>query len=109
MSRYVSINEKVVDMSLDTSDLDRKIHVDSKTMSVRDATAEEFDIFVYETLYRMYNRRKHALNRYEQSFWQDDYCEFSHRLLALNRLRLLNQEHAGAPLFRPEVPLFVEE
>lgn len=109
MSRYVSLDEKAVEAPLDVSDLDRKIEVDGETVTVRDATAEQFDIFVYSVLYQMYDRKKRALMRYELSFWEHDYAELPYRLIALNKLHKLSQERTGAPYFKALVPLFVEE
>lgn len=94
---------------ININDLDRKIQVDGKQITVRAATAEQFDIFVYSILYQMYPRKGHAHNRYELSFWQHDYSKTTCRLSALGNLRRLNQIRAGSPTFKPAVPLFVEE
>lgn len=109
MSRYVSLDEKAVQTPLDVSDLDRKIEVDGEIVTVREASKEQFDIYVYTMLYQIYNRKQRALNRYEMTFWTHDYAELPYRLIALNRLRQINQERAGSPYFKPLVPLFVEE
>lgn len=109
MSRYVSLDEKAVEAPLEVKDLDRKIVTDGRIVTVRQATKEQFDIFVYESLYQMYDRKKRAENRYELSFWEHDYAEPFYRVLALNKLRQINQERMAAPYFKPSVPLFVEE
>lgn len=109
MSRYVSLDEKAVEAPLEVKDLDRKIAVDGKTVTIRQATKEQFDIFVYDILYQMYDRKKRAENRYKLSFWEHDYKEPFYRVLALNKLRQINQERTASPYFKPPVPLFVEE
>lgn len=109
MSRHITIDERAAEMPLDTNDLNLAISVDGKTVTVQEATKEEFDIYIYELLFQMYDKKGHALNRYETSFWEHDYAELSHRLKALNKLRMLNEQHTNAPLCKTRVPLFVEE
>jgi hypothetical protein len=94
---------------VETNDLHKKILVDGQTVTVSEASAEQFDIYVYTILYQMYEKKGHAHNRYELSFYEYDFSEPLPRIFALNKLRKLNQIRMGTPTFKAEIPLFAEE
>ena len=94
---------------VETNDLNRKISIDGKVVTVGTATKEQFDMYIYGVLYQMYRKKGHAHNQYESSFYEYDFSESLHRVFALSKLRKLNKIRAGAPAFNLEIPLFIEE
>lgn len=92
----------------DEDDLSRLILVDGKSVQVREATAEEFDIYIYHILGRAYRKKGHVLQRYALSF-DYDWKYLGCRVLALNELHKLNLARRSTRPPRPEIALFIEE
>lgn len=89
-------------------DLSRKILVEGEIRTVGEVTAEEFDIWIYQILKKMYEKQGYLLNRYEASFdydWSYPY----YRIIALNEMHALNLGRVRACPSKPKIPLFAEE
>lgn len=102
-------DEVVAEAHFTSEVLKSTIMVDGEPVIIGEASAEDFDIYIYSILYQMYNRKKRAENRYEMSFWEYDFAFPFYRVLALNKLRQLNRVRMAHPYHKPEVPLFVED
>jgi hypothetical protein len=89
-------------------DLSRKIEVEGKPLPISEATAEEFDIWIYQILGKMYKQPGHIQNRYETSF-DYDWSYPHYRIIALNEMYALNLGRVRACPSKPKIPLFAEE
>lgn len=89
-------------------DLKRKIRVGGKTLTISNATAEEFDIFVFGILEQMYKKQYFLLRTYNETF-NYDWTEPRLRIVALNGLHRLNLARRSATPPKPKIPLFAEE
>ena len=88
--------------------LQKKILVDGRTLTINQATAEEFDMYVFSVLEQMYEKQYFLLRCYNESF---DYDWSDHRLrvVALNELYRLNLARPSMSPARPKIPLFAQE
>jgi hypothetical protein len=88
--------------------LSRTIAVDGKNIIASKATAEEFDIYVFNVLAQMYEKQHFLLKCYNETFGYD-YAYPMYRVIALNELHRLNLARRSTVPPKPKIPLFVEE
>lgn len=80
----------------------RTISVDGRDISALDATAEEFDIYVYAMLDRLYNDKR-AMVKIRDSVFNRDWRDIHQRINALHKLLQINSKR------REPIALFADE